>query len=301
MAARRRAGSFSPKTSRRLRSIKVDMLLDMACLLRRPQCDFLLRAHWIFDVSLRLCVRINQRARGKTRRPDDRLRPGILEFRQIGCLDILILNLKDASFGPAAALPELDVADDRLERSIARELCELCVIKRGGAGDRLLDDLHLGVSLRSDVITQRIGPRVLSERLIFRHHFRDAGEHHLLHRQPILVIDEPVEKRTELRFDRTVLRTDLAPPTILGSRPTSLMARSRATESFKYEQRNRMSGLTGFRLRMNGTRSVPDSGYRSSETSLNPCLSACVFAPSTGFFEKGASAARIAIVSGFGV
>src|SRR5258708_21359238 len=32
MAARRRAGSFSPKTSRRLRISKVDML-DMACLL----------------------------------------------------------------------------------------------------------------------------------------------------------------------------------------------------------------------------------------------------------------------------
>src|SRR5437773_1375051 len=32
MAARRRAGSFSPKTSRRLRISKMDML-DMACLL----------------------------------------------------------------------------------------------------------------------------------------------------------------------------------------------------------------------------------------------------------------------------
>src|SRR5260370_21533969 len=33
MAARRRAGSFSPKTSRRLRISKVDMLYGQACLL----------------------------------------------------------------------------------------------------------------------------------------------------------------------------------------------------------------------------------------------------------------------------
>src|SRR6266566_5383231 len=33
MAARRRAGSFSPKTSRRLRISKVEMLYDMVCLL----------------------------------------------------------------------------------------------------------------------------------------------------------------------------------------------------------------------------------------------------------------------------
>src|SRR6266849_8365758 len=41
MAARRRAGSFSPKTSRRLRISKVDMLYGMACLLSASSaaCD----------------------------------------------------------------------------------------------------------------------------------------------------------------------------------------------------------------------------------------------------------------------
>src|SRR5689334_6036781 len=41
MAARRRAGSFSPNTSWRLRVSKVDMLYDMACLLSASSaaCD----------------------------------------------------------------------------------------------------------------------------------------------------------------------------------------------------------------------------------------------------------------------
>src|SRR6266851_4022397 len=45
MAARRRAGSFSPKTSRRLRISKVDMLYGMAWLLSASSaaCDILTR------------------------------------------------------------------------------------------------------------------------------------------------------------------------------------------------------------------------------------------------------------------
>jgi hypothetical protein len=43
------------------------------------------------------------------------LRPGILEFWQIGPFYILILNLEDANFRLAAALPEFDVVDDRLK------------------------------------------------------------------------------------------------------------------------------------------------------------------------------------------
>src|SRR6202030_551212 len=46
------------------------------------------------------------------------------------------------------------------------------------------------------------------ERLIFRHHFCDTGIHHLRHWQPILVIYKPVQKRTKLRLDRSILRTD---------------------------------------------------------------------------------------------
>src|ERR1700731_2029788 len=78
------------------------------------------------------------------------------------------------------------------------------------------------------------------------------------------------------------------------------MARRRSAESFRYEQRNSMSGLICFRPLMNGARSVAESGYLASDTTLKPCLSACAFAPRTGLFENGASAARIAIVSGFG-
>jgi len=44
--------------------------------------------------------------------------------------------------------------------------------------------------------------------LIFRDHLCNAGIHHRRHRQPILVIDEPVQKRAKLRLDRTVLRAN---------------------------------------------------------------------------------------------
>src|ERR1700730_10683510 len=51
MAARRRAGSFSPNTSRRLRIIKVDMLLDIACLLFATECG-------LFEFCLNLLLRL---------------------------------------------------------------------------------------------------------------------------------------------------------------------------------------------------------------------------------------------------
>jgi hypothetical protein len=64
--------------------------------------------------------------------------------------------------------------------------------------------------------------------------------------------------------------------------------------------RNRMSGLIGFRLRMNRARSLVESGYLASGTTLKPFLSVCAMAPCRGLLENGASAARIAIDSGFG-
>ena len=50
-------------------------------------------------------------------------------------------------------LPKSDVADNGLERAIARELCQPCIVKRAGAGYRLRDNLHLSVSLRGDIVT----------------------------------------------------------------------------------------------------------------------------------------------------
>src|ERR1700756_1559220 len=102
-------------------------------------------------VPFRLGIGIDERTRCEARRPNDGLGARILEFRQIGALDVLILDLKDTSLGPAAALAELDVADDGLEQSIARKLCELCIVKRARPRYRLFDNLHLGVSLRRDI------------------------------------------------------------------------------------------------------------------------------------------------------
>src|SRR5260370_20397613 len=67
MAARRRAGSFSPKTSRRLRISKVDMLYGKACLLSASSaaCDIATRNGYISSARLRIATRwlgLKQRA-----------------------------------------------------------------------------------------------------------------------------------------------------------------------------------------------------------------------------------------------
>src|SRR5260370_42434076 len=59
MAARRRAGSFSPKTSRRLRISKVDMLYGKACLLSASSaaCDIATRNGDISSARPRIATR----------------------------------------------------------------------------------------------------------------------------------------------------------------------------------------------------------------------------------------------------
>src|SRR5882724_5728144 len=67
MAARRRAGSFSPKTSRRLRISKVETLWGTACLLSASSaaCDISTRNGYISSARLRIATRwlgLKQRA-----------------------------------------------------------------------------------------------------------------------------------------------------------------------------------------------------------------------------------------------
>src|SRR5689334_16766248 len=92
----------------------------------------------------------------------------------------------------------------------------------------------------------------------------------------------------------------MAPPTTFGEIPASLVALINPTESLIYEQRKRTSGLILFRSSMYGLKSVVDSGYLPSEITRIPCRARFSLAPWTGFWENGASATRIATVSGFG-
>src|SRR6266403_621208 len=203
MAARRRPGSFSPKTSCRARISKVDTFI----------------AGYLSNAPLCLCVGINQRSGCEVCWRYDRLRPGVFELRQIVAVDVLVLHLEDACLGPAAALAKPHIAQNRLEGVAARELRKLLVIKRARSDYRLLDDLHLSVSLRSRVIPERICAGSFSSRLIFRNHFRDTWKHHLGHRQPVFVIDDAVQKGPQFSFDRCILRADHCPTNYLRLQP----------------------------------------------------------------------------------
>src|SRR5258708_19923062 len=107
-------------------------------------------------LPFRFRIGIDECARCETRRPDDRLRPCVSEIRKIGALDVLILHLKNARLRPATSLSEFDLADNGLERAIARELCQPCILHQPRSRAGLLDNLHLGVGLRGDVVTKRI-------------------------------------------------------------------------------------------------------------------------------------------------
>src|SRR6266404_5382149 len=192
MAARRRPGSFSPKTSCRARISKVDTSIA-ASLSNAPLC---------------LCVGINQRSGCEVCWRYDRLRPGVFELRQIVAVDVLVLHLQDACLGPAAALAKPDIAQNRLEGVAARELRKLLIVERPRSGDCLFEDLHLSVGLRSHVIPERICAGCFSSRLICRNHFCDTRKHHLRHGQPVLVVDDAVQKRAQRSFNGPVLRAN---------------------------------------------------------------------------------------------
>src|SRR6266478_4776388 len=189
MAARRRPGSFSPKTSCRARISKVDTSI----------------AGYLSNAPLCLCVGINQRSGSEVCWRYDRLRPGVFELRQIVAVDVLVLHLEDARLGPAAALAKLHIAQNRLEGVAACELRKLLIVERPRSGDCLFENLHLSVGLRSHVIPERICAGSFSLRLICRNHFCDTRKHHLRHGQPVLVVDDAVQKRAQRSFNRPIL------------------------------------------------------------------------------------------------
>src|SRR4029077_1109585 len=117
---------------------------------------------------------------------------------------------------------------------------------------------------------------------------------------PIVVIHETVEKRAEFGFHDAVLGPIIAPPTNLGESPTAFIALTSPMESLIYEQRKSTSGLILFRSSMYGVKLVVDKGYLPSKTTRMPCRARLSLAPWAGLCENGASATRMATVSGFG-
>src|SRR3984893_730527 len=151
-------------------------------------------------------IGVDERSGGKGGRPYDRLSRRIPEVREVVASDVSVLDLKDTRLGPTAAGSKLQVAQNRLKCVIARELRDLRIVQGAGCRDRLLDDLHLSVSLRRHIVAKRVCAFGGRARLVLRNHLADTRVHHLRDRQPVLVIDQTVQERAEFRLDRTVLR-----------------------------------------------------------------------------------------------
>src|ERR1035437_3655788 len=80
----------------------------------------------------RIGERIDRVARFVSRRRHDRLNGCVLELIDGITFDVVELDLQHARLSPFPLLPELDVANDRLERGVADVVNELAIIEALG-------------------------------------------------------------------------------------------------------------------------------------------------------------------------
>src|SRR5215212_2009520 len=86
-----------------------------------------------------------QVARLEALRMQDDLLAGLLELLDVVAGDALVLDEQDARLCPLAAVAELDVADDGLERVALQVVGELGVVERADRLHGRFQDLHLRV------------------------------------------------------------------------------------------------------------------------------------------------------------
>src|SRR5262249_37832418 len=115
---------------------------------------------------LRLLVGIDHVAGLVLRRREHGLRIHAAELLEVAALDVVILDLQHAALRPLAALAELHVAHDGLERGLADVVGELVVVEALGRLHRLAEDLDVGVAPGPEIVAERIdalgaGPRLV--------------------------------------------------------------------------------------------------------------------------------------------
>ena len=106
---------------------------------------------------------------------------------------MLELRRKHAGVGPFAAFAELHVADQSFEGVLMHVGTELVTGGALGGLDRLAENLQIGISPRSHVITDRIDACDLGPLLVAFEEIHHAGILHLGRWQPDIEIDEAVK------------------------------------------------------------------------------------------------------------
>src|SRR6185295_8361232 len=185
-------------------------------------------------------------------RIDDHLLVASHVLLQAGALNVLELHHDHPRVGPFAEFVEADIADDRLERVLVEIVGELVVVERACRLDRLLQDLHRGVSERRLIETERVDAGVFRPRLILLQEILDAGKTHLRARNEEVVVHDTVELLGQLPNQRGILHTDAAPPKSCVRRPISVAARTIPTESGGYDASRTTSGFVAWMARTIG-------------------------------------------------
>src|ERR1700730_11937583 len=126
---------------------------------------------------LRLLERIDHIAGLEIARREHGLRVHALELIDLAALDAVVLDLQHAALLPLAALAELHVAHDGLERGLADVVGERVVVEALGGLDGIPENLDIGIAPGPEVVAERVdafrpGPRLvgLEERLCAREH-----------------------------------------------------------------------------------------------------------------------------------
>ena len=116
------------------------------------------------------------------RRCHDRLSRYVLELIDAITFDVLELDLQHARLGPFPPFPELDVANDGLERGVADVVDELAIIEALGGLYSLPQHLQIGVTPRCHIVAERIDTLARRPCLVFFDKFEHAREFHGLQR-----------------------------------------------------------------------------------------------------------------------
>src|SRR5262249_59121682 len=90
------------------------------------------------------------------RRREAGLRIHAEEVVEVAALDGVVLDLQDEALRPLAALAELAVAHDGLERGLADVAGALVVAEALGRLHRLAEDLDVGVAPGPEIVAERI-------------------------------------------------------------------------------------------------------------------------------------------------
>src|SRR3984957_8453172 len=161
-------------------------------------------------------VRVNEVAGLMLVWPDDNFMGGIPEIVECVADEMLELGEEHPQFGPFAVFAESDIANDGLDGVTAQPGCNRGLVGGLRAFHRLRQSLAGRISDRRKGPAHRVDGLRFRRFLILGQELVGARERQRLCRQEYFVIDDAVEQRPKLDFDRRYKESDEGTPEHLG-------------------------------------------------------------------------------------